>query len=117
MALSAPSISLAGPLMALSAPSFSLAGPLMALSAPSISLAGLILLAARRGPLDPATLGAAASSAPDLEHVLPFVRPGGRKLFHGRHGWHRSGRLPADLQLLLAGVILGALVAPPSRAV
>jgi len=66
---------------------------------------------------DPATLGAAASSAPDLEHVLPFLRPGGSKLFHGRRGWHRSGRFPADLQLLLAGAILGALVAPPSRAV
>ena len=80
-------------------------------------LAGLVLLAARRGPVDPATLGAAASSAPDLEHVLPFLRPGGNKLFHGRRGWHRSGRFPADLQLLLAGAILGALVAPPSRAV
>ena len=72
-------------------------------------LACLVLLAARRGPLDPATLGAGASSAPDLEHVLPFLRPGGRMLFHGRRGWHRSGRLPADVQLLLAGVILAAL--------
>ena len=79
-------------------------------------LVGLVLLAARRGPVDPATLGAAASSAPDLEHVLPFLRPGG-KLFHGRRGWHRSGRFPADLQLLLAGAILGVLVARPSRAV
>jgi hypothetical protein len=76
-------------------------------------LAGLALLAVRRGPLDPATLGAAACSVPDLEHVLPFLRPGGHKLFH--HGWHRSGRFPADLQLLLAGAILGALVAPPRR--
>ncbi len=75
-------------------------------------LASLVLLAVRRGPLDPATLGAAASSAPDLEHVFPFVRPGGRKLFHGRRGWHRSGPFPADLQLVLAGAILGALVAP-----
>jgi len=80
-------------------------------------LAGLALLAARRGPLDPATLGAAASSAPDLEHVLPWLRPGGSKLFHGRLGWHRSGRFPADLQLLLAGAILGGLVAPRSRGV
>lgn len=80
-------------------------------------LAGLLLLAARRGPLDPATLGAAASSAPDLEHVLPFLRPGARKLFHDRLGWHRSGRFPADLQLLLAGAILGALIAPRRRAV
>ena len=78
---------------------------------------GVVLLAVRRGPLDPATLGAAASSAPDLEHVLPFLRPGGRKLFHGRLGWHRSGRFPADLQLLLAGAILGGLVAPRSRGV
>jgi hypothetical protein len=75
-------------------------------------LASLVLLAARRGPLDPATLGAAASSAPDLEHVLPFLRPGGRKLFHGGRGWHRSGRFPSDLQLVLAGAILGVLVAP-----
>jgi len=71
----------------------------------------------RRGPLDPAMLGAGASSAPDLKHVLPFLCPGGSKLFHGRRGWHRSGRFPADLQLLLAGVILAALVAPRSRAV
>ncbi len=72
-------------------------------------LAGLSLLAARRGPFDPATLGAAASSAPDLEHELPFLRPGGRKLFHDRLGWHRAGRFPVSLQLLLAGAILAAL--------
>jgi len=75
-------------------------------------LAALVLLAARRGPLDPATLGGAASSAPDLEHVFPFLRPAGSKLFHGRRGWHRSGRFPADVQLLLAGAILGTLIAP-----
>src|SRR6186997_3052899 len=75
-------------------------------------VAALVLLVARRGPFDPATPGAAACSAPDLEHVLPFLRPGGRKLFHDRLGWHRSGRFPADLQLLLAGAILGVLVAP-----
>lgn len=75
-------------------------------------LACLALLAARRGLLDPATLGAAASSAPDLEHVVPFLRPRGSKLFHGRRGWHRTGRFPADLQLLLAGAIVGALIAP-----
>jgi hypothetical protein len=79
-------------------------------------LAGLVLLAARRGPLDPATLGAAASSAPDLEHVFPHLRPRGSKLFHGRRGWHRSGRLSADLQLVMAGAILGALIGPRSRA-
>ena len=71
-------------------------------------LAGILLLATRRGPLDPATLGAVASSAPDLEHVLLFLRPRGRKLFHD-HGWHRSGPFPARLQLLLAAAILAAL--------
>ena len=76
-------------------------------------LASLVLLAVRRGPLDPATLGAAACSAPDLEHVLPFLRPGGHNLFH--HGWHRSGRFSTDLQLLLAGAILGALVGPARK--
>jgi hypothetical protein len=72
----------------------------------------LALLAVRRGPFDPATLGAAAASMPDLEHVFPALRPGGRKLFHGRHGWHRSGAFPANVQLLLAGAIVGFLLAP-----
>ena len=75
-------------------------------------LAGVLLLTARRGPLDPATLGAVASSAPDLEYVLPFLRPGGRKLFHDRLGWHRAGRFSAYVQLLLAVGILGTLIAP-----
>ena len=78
-------------------------------------VAGVLLLAARRGPLDPATLGAAASSTPDLEHVLPFLRPGGRKLFHDRVGWHREGRLSAKVQLLLAAGVLAALVVPNKR--
>ena len=76
-------------------------------------LACLLLLAVRRGPLDPATFGAVASSAPDLEHIFPFLRPGGRKLFH--RGWHRSGQFSADLQLLLAGATLGVLAAPRRR--
>ena len=74
----------------------------------------LLLLAARRGPFDPATIGAAAASAPDLEHVLPALRPFGQELFHGRHGWHRSGRFSASAQLLLAGAIVGALSRWPS---
>jgi len=76
-------------------------------------LRGLVFLGVRCG-VDPATLGAGASSAPDLEHA-PFLCPRGRKFFHGRRGWHRTGRFPADLQLLLAGAIIGALVAPESR--
>jgi hypothetical protein len=82
--------------------------------------AGLVLLAASRGPLGPATLGAASASAPDLEHVLPFVRPRGQKLFHRRRGWHRSGGLSVPVQLLTAGVTIGLLLtrraAPPFQA-
>ncbi len=73
-------------------------------------VACLALLAARRGPLDPATLGGFAASAPDLEHVFPSLRPRGRKVFHGRLGWHRSGNFPANVQLLLAGAVVGYLL-------
>ncbi|HXV32998.1 MAG TPA: hypothetical protein VD769_03225 [Gaiellaceae bacterium] len=76
-------------------------------------IGALALLAASRGPLDPAVVGAAAASVPDVEHVLPLPRPGGRKLFpsHRVRGWHRSGGLPAWAQLLAAGTLLGALAA------
>jgi hypothetical protein len=76
-------------------------------------LFGLALLALYRGPLDPATLGAASSSAPDLEHIFPRLRLRGRKLFHGTRGWHRAGGFRAELQLVLAGAIIGALLKPP----
>jgi hypothetical protein len=73
----------------------------------------LLLVALRRGALDRATIGAAAASAPDVEHVLRLPRPGGRKLFpsHRFHGWHRPGGLPAWLQLLVAGVLAGQVLA------
>jgi hypothetical protein len=71
------------------------------------------LLVARRGVLDPATLGALSASSPDVEHLLRLPRPGGSKLFHDRRGWHRSGRLPAWVQLLFAAAILGALLTSP----
>ena len=77
------------------------------------------LLAVRRGPFDPVTLGAVSSSAPDLEHVLPGLRPGGRKLFHDHGGAGHLGGLPVSVQLVLAGAILGWLLAlertPPAR--
>jgi hypothetical protein len=75
--------------------------------------AGLLLLAASRGPLDPAVIGAVAASVPDVEHVLRLPRPGGRKLFpsHRLYGWHRSGGLPVWLQLVAAGALLGGLAA------
>jgi len=72
----------------------------------------LSLLAGRRGLADRALVGAVASSAPDLEHVLPFPRPGGRKLFpsHRVAGWHRSGGVSTSTQVVVAGLLVGALV-------
>jgi hypothetical protein len=60
-------------------------------------------------------VGTCAASAPDLEHVLPLPRPGGRKLFpsHRVRGWHREGGLPAWLQLVAAGAIAGSLLRKP----
>jgi hypothetical protein len=79
--------------------------------------AALLAIALRRGILDPATIGAAAGSAPDIEHVVRLPRPGGRKLFpsHRIRGFHRSGGVSAQIQLLVAGMILGALLAPRTR--
>jgi len=78
-------------------------------------VAGLVLLAAARGPLDKTVVGAVAASVPDVEHVLRLPRPGGRKLFpsHRLRGWHKTGGLPASVQLVTAGVLLGALGAAP----
>ena len=77
--------------------------------------AGLLLLAAARGPFDRTVIGAVGASVPDVEHVLPLPRPGGRKLFpsHRVRGWHKSGGLSTSAQLLAAGAILGALAAGP----
>ena len=76
-------------------------------------VAAILLLAATRGPLDPATLGAVAASAPDVEHAVRLPRPSGRKLFpsHRVHGWHRSGGVPVTAQLVAAGVIVGLISA------
>jgi hypothetical protein len=77
------------------------------------SIGGIVALGVARGPLDPATVGAFASAFPDAEHVVRFPRPGGKKLFpsHRLRGWHRPGGVPASVQVLAAGAILGALVA------
>jgi hypothetical protein len=77
----------------------------------------LLVVALRRGALDSATIGAAAASAPDLEHVLRLPRPGGRKLFpsHRFHGWHRAGGLPTWIQLLTAGALAGGVIASRRR--
>jgi hypothetical protein len=62
-----------------------------------------------RGPLDPATLGAAACSAPDLEHLLPL-----RRGVFPSHRWarfHQEGGLTAGVQLAAAGVLLAYVLA------
>jgi hypothetical protein len=78
---------------------------------------GVLALAVVRGPLDPATLGAIASAVPDVEHVLPLPRPGGRKLFpsHRIPGFHRPGGISASAQLVIAGVLLGVVLAQTGR--
>jgi hypothetical protein len=40
-------------------------------------IAAVLLLAAVRGPLDPAVTGGLAASAPDLEHLFRLPRPAG----------------------------------------
>ena len=79
--------------------------------------AGILLLAATRGPLDPAVIGALAASVPDVEHVLPLPRPGGSKLFpsHRVAGWHRAGGASVAAQLVAAGLILGVLASAGRR--
>jgi hypothetical protein len=74
---------------------------------------GVLALALARGPLHPATVGAFAATAPDLEHVLRLPRPRGRKLFpsHRIPGWHRPGGFTANQQLFLAGLVFGAILA------
>jgi hypothetical protein len=74
---------------------------------------GVLALALIRGPLDGATVGAATSAAPDIEHAIRLPRPGGRKLFpsHRIAGWHHPGGLTAELQLLIAGALFGAVLA------
>jgi hypothetical protein len=73
-------------------------------------LVALGLLAVRRGPFDAAVLGGAAAAMPDLEHVAPWLRPGGEKLFHRGGGRHGVG-ISAESQLLLAGATVGWLLA------
>jgi hypothetical protein len=78
---------------------------------------GSLALALVRGPFDPATVGAVTSIAPDLEHVIRLPRPGGRKLFpsHRIPGWHRPGGLTVETQLLIAGALLGSVLAAGFR--
>jgi hypothetical protein len=55
-------------------------------------------------------LGGAAASMPDLEHLVPWLRVRGEKVFHRGGGRHGSG-ISVEAQLLLAGALLGLLLA------
>ncbi len=74
--------------------------------------AGVLLLARAFGPLDRRTLGALASSLPDVEHGVRLPRPRGRKLFpsHRWGGGHTRHWVPVWAQLLAAGALLGGLL-------
>jgi hypothetical protein len=73
-------------------------------------LGALGLLAAWRGPFDPAVLGGAAAAMPDLEHLVPWLRPRGAKVFHRGGAPHGVG-MSVESQLLLAGTLVGLLLA------
>jgi hypothetical protein len=80
-------------------------------------LGAMLLVALARGPLDPATVGAAAAAMPDVEHKVPLPKPRGRQLFpsHRWRPWHHSGGLGARSQLVLAGFLLGSVAASGPR--
>jgi hypothetical protein len=72
-------------------------------------LVALGFLAVRRGAFDTTVVGGVAATVPDLEHLAPWLRPGGEKLFHRGGGRHGVG-ISAEAQLLLAGVTIGRLL-------
>ena len=80
-------------------------------------LAGVVGLGLRRGFADPVTVGAIASSVPDLEHLVPLRLLGGRKLFPS-HRWpwlHHRGGISAGAQLAVSIAALAGLLAQPGR--
>ena len=73
-------------------------------------VACLGLLAARRGPLRSRDARRVRRVRARSRARLPVAQAARRKLFHGRLGWHRSGNFPANVQLLLAGAVVGYLL-------
>ena len=47
---------------------------------------------------------------PDLEHIVPWLRVGGEKVFHRGGGRHGIG-ISVEAQLVLAGAVAGFLLA------
>jgi hypothetical protein len=84
--------------------------------------AGVLALAARHGWASPVTVGAIGAIVPDMEHVpqvlgirTPPLFPTHR--FGVLHGWETKPlAIPAWLQAILGGAVIGALVALARRA-
>ncbi len=74
-------------------------------------LGAVALLAYTRGPFSPSTICGAFASSPDLEHILPLPKPGGKKIFPTHRGHHASGGVPVWLQLVGAGAVLASVAA------
>jgi hypothetical protein len=83
--------------------------------------AGVLALAARFGWTSPITMGAIGAIVPDMEHLpqglgirQPALFPTHR--YGVTHGWeHKPFAIPAWLQAVLGGAIVGAIVAALRR--
>lgn len=79
--------------------------------------AGVVAIALRHGWRSPITLGAIGAIVPDMEHIPPHVGIPLPALFPTHrigaiHGWeHKPLAIPAWLQAILGGAIIGALAA------
>lgn len=85
--------------------------------------AGVVALAARHGWASPITIGAIGAIVPDMEHIpqvfgvrVPALFPTHR--FGVLHGWETKPlAIPAWLQAVLGGAVIGAFVALRRRPV
>ncbi len=84
--------------------------------------AGVLAIAARYGWTSPVTIGAIGSIVPDMEHIPQLVGIRTPPLFPTHrwgilHGWETKPlALPAWLQAVLGGAVIGVLVATVRRA-
>ncbi len=84
------------------------------------SAAGIVTLAMRYGWMSPVTWGAIGGVLPDLEHVLPQrIRPR-RAIFPSHrfkllHSENPNLAVPAWLQVVAGGAVIGTLVAVGAR--
>lgn len=83
--------------------------------------AGVLAIAARHGWRSPVTIGALGSVIPDMEHLPKLVGIDTPPVFPTHrwgvlHGWETKPlALPAWLQAMFGGAVIGALVASARR--